>query len=174
MCKWTKLGLLVLIFCIVLTIAAQETTEAVDPDTCVEITAQEWSLPQTLEEALSLREALDELIARCGGEAVLANDTVASEDELFAADCDIPRTMYVISRVPRINVRSEPSTRSRIVGTMARGAAVDVFALVEGERFMDSVFWYRTQIDGNDVYIHSKLLGKTKARASCDSHACPE
>ena len=162
MCKLTKIGVLVLTLCIALTGAAHETTEAVDSDVCVKNAVQDWSLPQTIEEALSLRDALDELIARCGGEAALADDTVALEDELLDADCDFPRTMYVSSRVPRINVRHEPSTDSRIVGTLAHGAAVEVLGRVEGESFMESVLWYRTQSGENDAYIHSMLLGKSK------------
>ena len=103
-------GVLVLMLSAVLTGAAQDSNEAVDADACVAAAVADWSLPQTLAEALDLQEALDELIAECGAEVVAVDETEGAGDEMSDADGDLPRTMYVSSRVPRINVRREPST----------------------------------------------------------------
>ena len=83
-------------------------------------------------------------------------------DEMSDADGDFPRTMYVSSRVPRINVRREPSTDSTIVSTLAFASSVEVSARVEGESYQDNVIWFRVQSGGADAYIHSLLLSETK------------
>ena len=155
-------GVLILMLSTVLTGAAQDANEAVDADACVAAAVADWSLPQTLAEALDLQEALDELIAECGGEVVAVDETEGVADELSDADGDLPRTMYVSSRVPRINVRREPSTDSTIVSTLAFASSVEVSARVEGESYQDNVIWFRVQSGGADAYIHSLLLSETK------------
>ena len=76
-----------------------ETDATVDADACVAAAVADWSLPQTLAEALDLQEALDELIAECGAGAVADDETEGAADEMTDADGDLPRTMYVSSRV---------------------------------------------------------------------------
>ena len=119
-------GVLVLMLSTILTGAAQDANEAVEADACVAAAVADWSLPQTLAEALDLQEALDELIAACGAEILADEEEADAEDEMTDADCDFPRTMYVSSRVPRINVRREPSTDSTIVTTLAFASPVEV------------------------------------------------
>ena len=155
-------GVLILMLSTILTGAAQDANEAVDADACVVAAVADWSLPQTLAEALDLQEALDELIAECGAEVVAVDETEGVADEMSDADGDLPRTMYVSSRVSRINVRREPSTDSTIVSTLAFASSVEVSARVEGESYQDNVIWFRVQSGGADAYIHSLLLSETK------------
>lgn len=139
-----------------LTGAAQESSDALDADACVAAATADWSLPQTLEEVIALQEALAELVADCEAEA--GAETEGADDETSDAEGDFPRRMYVTSRVPRINVRREPSTSSEVVATLAFAAPVEVLERVEGDSYRENVWWYRTEAG----YIHSLLLGETK------------
>ena len=160
--NWVKLGVLALTLSIALTVAAQDSNETVAADACVAATLEDWSPPQTLEEALNLRAALEDLIAECGAEAVVVDDTAGSEDALPDAQGDFPQTMYVSARARWINVRGEPATTSTIVATMVYGDAVNVLARVAGESYRGNVFWFRARVDEADAYIHSTLLSETK------------
>lgn len=139
-----------------LTGAAQESSEALDADACVAAATADWSLPQTLEEVTALQEALAELVADCEAEA--GAETEGAEDETSDAEGDFPRTLYVTSRVPRINLRREPSTSAEVVATLAFAAPVEALERVEGDSYRENVWWYRTEAG----YIHSLLLGETK------------
>ncbi len=140
----------------VLTGAAQDANEAFDADACVAAAVADWSPPQTLEEATSLQEALAELVAGCGTEAEA--ETEGAEEGLSDADNEFPRTMYVTSRVPRINVRRYASTSSAIVGTLAYAAPVEVLARARGASYRGNAVWWRV----GEGYVHSLLLGEAQ------------
>ena len=116
----------------------------------------DWSPPQTVEEAITLQEALAELVAGCGTEAEA--ETEGAEEGLSDADHEFPRTMYVTSRVPRINVRRYASTSSAIVGTLAFAAPVEVLARARGASYRGNAVWWRV----GEGYVHSLLLGEAQ------------
>ncbi|MCY4526768.1 MAG: SH3 domain-containing protein, partial [Anaerolineaceae bacterium] len=149
-------ALLCLLLVSILSGAAQDAEGALDADRCVAAAVADWSPPQTLEEASVLQEALAQLIAGCRAEAEAESGD--AEEGLTDADADFPRTMYVTSRAPRINVRRYASTSSAIVATLAHAAPVEVLGRARGASYRGNAVWYR--IDAG--YVHRLLLGGTE------------
>lgn len=145
----------------VLSGAAQDAGEADEVDACVAAVTADWSLPQTVEEAKARQEALAELVAGCsaGTAAGAESGSVGDAEEgLSEADSGFPRTMYVTSRVPRINVRRYASTSSAVVATLAHAAPVEVLGRAQGASYRGNAVWFRIGAG----YVHSLLLGETK------------
>ena len=68
---------------------------------------------------------------------------------------------YVISS-QRANARQEPVTTAEIVGVFDYGAALDVFARIEGDTVSGSNYWYEIQVNGSPAYIHTSLLSPSR------------
>lgn len=60
------------------------------------------------------------------------------------------------------NIRAEPSTTARIIGTAAGGSTVQTFGTVTGQSVSGSALWYEINHDGETGYIHSSLITTTR------------
>lgn len=144
-------AVLPLMFCAVLPAVAQKAAAVDDADTCVADAVTDWSLPQTLAEALALREALDEVIEQCT--PVPIPTTPASESTT---------TMYVNSGAGQVNMRRAPRLRADVVAKVAHGESVASLDEVEGDDFRGSTRWHLVSVDDHEGYIHSLLLSETR------------
>ena len=143
-------AVLSLTFCAVLTAVAQEGDGVDDADACVAGTMTEWSLPQTLEEVIALRETLDEIIEQCTAVPTPAPSEMES------------RTMYVNTGAGQINMRSAPRLNATVVTKVAHGTPVESLGEVEGDEFRDSTSWHHVRAEDEEGYVHSLLLGETE------------
>ena len=118
-----------------------ETDATEDADACVAAAVEDLVLPQTLDELLTLRDALDEVIAQCSPS----------------------QTMYINSPgAGRANVRSAPELSAEIVAKLIHGESVEVHGEVEGDEFGGSASWFELRVDDEEAYVHSQLLSETE------------
>lgn len=122
-----------------------------DSDACLANAVKDWTLPQTLAEALALREALDDVIEQCT--PVPTPTPPVTESTV---------TMYVNSGAGQVNMRRAPRLNADVVAKVAHGEAVESLDEVEGDDFRDSTRWHLVSVEDGEGYIHSLLLSENR------------
>lgn len=74
------------------------------------------------------------------------------------------QTYYVTGNT--INARSCPRTNCEIVTTFSRGASIRVLGSETGTSVSGSTTWYRARYRGQDIYVHSSLVSRTRPSSS--------
>lgn len=75
-----------------------------------------------------------------------------------------PQTYYVTGNT--INARSCPRTNCEIITTFSRGQSIRVLGSETGASVSGSTSWYRARYQGQNIYVHSSLVSRTRPSSS--------
>lgn len=148
--KIMMLTALALMMSAVLTSFAQDVDEETDADTCVGNATVNWTLPQTLDELKSLRDAAETLIEQCTPVPTTTTSGTGT------------KTMFVNSGAGQVNMRYEPRLTASVVTRVAHGDPVESLGEVAGDEFGNSTIWHHVRVEDGEGYIHSLLLSATR------------
>ena len=118
---------------------------------------EDWSLPQTLDELIALRDAAEDLIAQCKKAG-----TEEQTNEVSDSNADSSQTLYVNTSAGQVNMRSAPQLSASVVARIAHGDPVESLGEANGDEFGDSTTWYHVRVEDGEGYIHSLLLSATR------------
>ncbi len=132
-------------------LAQDENADTAGVDHCVATAVEDWSLPQTLDELIALRDAVEDLIAQC--------KEAGTEEH---SNADSSQTLYVNTSAGQVNMRSAPQLSASVVARIAHGDPVESLGEANGDEFGDSTTWYHVRVEDGEGYIHSLLLSATR------------